>query len=196
MKKLVCPKCHKTMNYGKFCLDCGTPLNEVITPDTKFKKIKTARSTTTLKSNVRNWLSRIGVQQPDIQINSDHLEASINYILKGRSYSFKSNMQESEADNLAAVELFLHNRVIGVERGIETAEQAFAGYVALPDHTNDKNFNPYETLGFTREVSFEEANKKYKTLAKLHHPDVNDSPEAERTFRSINKAIKMIKREK
>ena len=37
-------------------------------------------------------------------------------------------MQENITDNLAAVEQFLHYRVLGIERGIETLEQAFAGY--------------------------------------------------------------------
>ena len=135
MKKLVCPKCKKTMNYGKFCLDCGTPLKEIITPETKFKKVTSSRSSSTLKSNIRNWLSRIGVQQPDIQISSDYREADVSYILKGRKYQFRSDMQDNEANNLAAVELFLHGRVLSIERGIETEEQAFAGYTALPDYS-------------------------------------------------------------
>ncbi len=195
MKKLICHECKKTMNFGKFCLDCGSLLKEIITQDTKFKKIKTKRSVTTLKSNVRTWLNRIGVQQPDIQISSDHMESVINYVLKGRKYSFKSELQETEADNLAAVELFLHNRILGIERGIETAEQAFSGYRALPNYSDEKNFNPYEVLGFNSKVSFEKANKKYKQIAKAVHPDVNKSPEASYQFKRIKKAVDMIEKE-
>jgi len=195
MKKLLCPDCKKTRNYGKFCLDCGTPLTEVITSDTKFKRMKTNRSSSTLKIDVRNWLGRIGVQQGDIKIAADGEEAKITYALKGQTYSFTSNLQDSEADNLAAVEQFIHHRVIGIERGIETEEQAFAGYTQLPDLSNLEAQDPYQALGFKEPVDKETAKKKYKELARKFHPDVNNSPEAARQFQSLKRAIDKIENE-
>ncbi|MBR9703478.1 hypothetical protein GOV10_05535, partial [Candidatus Woesearchaeota archaeon] len=57
----------------------------------------------------------------------------VDYILNNHSYSFKSVLQQNGRNNLAAVEQFLHHRVIGIERGIESVEKAFKGYEALPD---------------------------------------------------------------
>lgn len=194
MKRLICPKCKKVQGQGKFCLDCGCALKEVVTADTKFKKFSTARGITTLKMNVRNWLTRIGVQQSDIQISTDSFSAQINYTLKGKRYTFGSDLQDNEANNLAAIEHFLHGRVLGIERGIETEEQAFAGYLALPDYSGKKEPLPYETLGFDHPVDYATANKKFKQLSKKFHPDVNDSPEANRQFVQMKKALDSIER--
>ena len=135
MKSLKCNQCTKTYKEGKFCLDCGQPLVEVITTDVRFNPIKTKRTSDQLKRDIRKWLNRIGVLNPDIQIGSDAISgnAEVEYNLNNNQYTFSSVLQPRLTDNLAAVEQFLHHRVIGIERGIETTEQAFAGYEALPD---------------------------------------------------------------
>ena len=69
MKILKCTKCGRSQKEGKFCLDCGGSLVEVITSEVKFKPIETTRTAEQLKRDVRNWLMRIGVQPPDIKIN-------------------------------------------------------------------------------------------------------------------------------
>lgn len=195
MKKLICPDCKKSQSTGKFCLDCGKALKEIITNDVGFKKIETKRPPQTLKIAIRKWLNRIGVQNPNIQIQADVASAQINYIIKEKKYSFISDRQKSEAHNLAAIEQFIHYRVLGIEWGIETEEKAFSGYEALPNYVDDKNFNPYQALGFKEKVSFDQAMAKYKQLARMCHPDVNDSTEASRQFQSIKKAIDMIEKE-
>lgn len=195
MKVMRCNKCNKSQNSGKFCLDCGQPLEEIITEEVKFKPIGTGRTSDQLKRDVRKWLIRIGVQQPNITINLSSEGASVEYTLKNNVYTLSSTMQKIPALNLAAVEQLIHFRVLGIERGIETADQAFAGYEALPDFTDEKNFNPYNALGFKEKVSEEEAIKKYKKLSKMWHPDVNDSPEASRQFQNIKKAIDLITKE-
>jgi len=195
LKYLFCNKCNKRQASGKFCLDCGMPLKEAISNEVKFKPIETNRTADQLKRDVRSWLNRIGVQNPDIQIRSNAQEAEVEYILNNNIYTFKSHLQKNITNNLAAVEQFLHYRVLGIERGIETVEQAFSGYEALPDHTDENNFDPYQALGFKEPVDQETAVKKYKELARRFHPDVNNSPEASAQFQRINKAIKMLKGE-
>ena len=101
-------------------------------------------------------------------------------------------MQENITDNLAAVEQFLHYRVLGIERGIETTEQAFAGYEALPDLSNIEKDDPYLVLGFSEKVDIETAKAKFKKLAKMHHPDRGGNPEQ---FNRIRQAIRRIEEE-
>lgn len=132
MKSLNCIPCNRVQQSGKFCLDCGRPLTEVVTAGVTFKPIDTARSSETIKKDVRKWLNRLGVQNSDIQIEMGE-GAAVTYVLSNNKYTFRSVLQKNSSCNLAAVELFLHNRVLGIERGVETAEQAFKGYEALPD---------------------------------------------------------------
>jgi len=136
MKFMRCNRCEKNQREGKFCLYCGQPLVEVVTNDIAFKPIDSSRTSQTLKADIRRWLNRIGVQNPDIQILSSDGEAEVHYLLGGTKYVFRSFQQKNVANNLAAVEQFLHYRVLGIERGIESLEQAFAGYKALPDPNN------------------------------------------------------------
>lgn len=52
----------------------------------------------------------------------------------------------------------------------------------------------YETLGVTREASAEQIRKAYRTLARKHHPDVNQQdPKAEERFKQINEAYEVLK---
>lgn len=161
MKTLVCPKCNRTQAAGKFCLDDGSPLTERVTLGVNFVPIKLVKRTADqLKRDVRNWLARIGVQQQEIKIATSEREgsASIEYVLLGRRYNFTSYRQRSVTYNLAAIEQFLHFRVLSIEHGIETAEQAFASYAALEGPRTLESM----TLSELREK------------LKQHHPDTGD----------------------
>ena len=195
MKVLMCENCNKKQSSGKFCLDCGQPLKEVITGDVTFKPIDTGRSSDKLKSDIRKWLGRIGVQQPDIIIHADGHSgvATVEYVLKNNTFSFTSVLQRNVSNNLAAVEQFLHHRVIGIERGIESVERAFAGYESLPDYTSETgSFDPYVALGFEGPVSLEAARSKYKELVKKYHPDVNPNKNTQAEFERIKKAMDIL----
>jgi hypothetical protein len=150
--------CNRTQQSGKFCLDCGTPLKEVVTSGAKFVPIFCKRTSEQLKRDVRTWLGRIGVQQPDIKIvtNERDKTAAIEYLLVGKRYHFTSYRQKDTTHNLAAIEQFLHFRALSIEHGIETAEQAFSGYQSLPD--------PIELLKGMSDAELREELKR-------HHPD-------------------------
>ncbi len=192
MKTLKCKNCNRNQKEGKFCLDCGGELKEIVTDEVKFKKIETKRTAEQLKRDVRNWLTRIGVQQPDIKINLAEECARVEYTINRIVYNFSSMLQRNASNNLAAIEQFLHYRVLGIERGIETTEQAFAGYEALPDYSNGKIEDPYLVFGFREKVSIEEIRKKYKILAKRYHPDVNPDEKSQKEFLLVQKALKII----
>jgi len=158
MKTLKCSKCSRIQQTGKFCLDCGGKIIEQISAGVKFKPILSKRPAESIKQTLREWLARIGVQQSDIQIytNEKNKIASLEYSLAGQRYQFRSSTQATSTLNLAAIEQLVHFRVLGIERGIETTEQAFAGYVALPD--------PNEYL---KNMSDEELRQELKRI----HPD-------------------------
>ncbi len=193
MKILKCSKCNRNQKEGKFCLDCGHTLTEIITKDIKFKSIDTSRTADQLKRDVRNWLMRIGVQPTDIKINLAESKARIEYLIDKIIYNFSSIMQKNATNNLAAVEQFLHFRVLGIERGIETTEQAFAGYKALPDPFG--KIDPYIIFGFKQKVPVEQVRVKYKQLAKRYHPDVNPDKKTHSEFNRIKEALDMIEEE-
>lgn len=158
MKTLKCSKCDRVQQSGNFCLDCGGKIVEKISAGVKFKPILSKRPAESVKKTLRDWLARIGVQQSDIQLytNEKNKIASIEYSLGGQRYHFRSATQSTSTLNLAAIEQLVHFRVLGIERGIETTEQAFAGYVALPD--------PEQHL---KSLSDEELRQELKRI----HPD-------------------------
>ena len=45
----------------------------------------------------------------------------------------------------------------------------------------------YEVLGVARDADDAEIKKAFRKLARTHHPDVNDSPEAEAEFKASGK---------
>lgn len=50
----------------------------------------------------------------------------------------------------------------------------------------------YKILGVSRTATQEEIKKAYRRLARLYHPDVNKSPEAEAKFKEINEAYEVL----
>jgi DnaJ-class molecular chaperone with C-terminal Zn finger domain len=51
----------------------------------------------------------------------------------------------------------------------------------------------YDVLGVDEDASQEEIKKTYRTLARKHHPDRNpDDPNAEETFKEIQKAYSVL----
>lgn len=195
MKILRCNRCQRQQKEGKYCLDCGGQLSEIITSEVKFKPIETSRTADQLKSDVRNWLGRIGVQQTDIKINTANTQARIEYTLNKSLYCFSSTMQGNITNNLAAVEQFLHYRVLGIERGIESVEKAFAGYEALPDYSSNKIDDPYLFFGFKTKVSIEDVRTAYKIMVKKYHPDTNPNASTQNLFLLAQKAMEMIEKE-
>lgn len=58
----------------------------------------------------------------------------------------------------------------------------------MPETTRDY----YEVLGVGRDASEAEIKKAFRRLARTHHPDVNDSPEAEAEFKEIAAAYEVL----
>lgn len=129
-------------------------------------KKENKKSVWKVKEHIYKWLIRIGVHEGDINITSsqDNKErAIVGYTFKGENYTLSTEKKRIYRDNLHNVELLIHSRVLGIERGIETLEQAFAGYKTLPDYSNKGYFGDCQDK--------EEASKLFKQLSKDLHPD-------------------------
>ena len=50
----------------------------------------------------------------------------------------------------------------------------------------------YDVLGVARDASAEDIKKAYRALAREHHPDVNDDPEAEERFKEVAGAYEIL----
>lgn len=171
MKTKLCYNCNKIQQVGKFCVSCGGQLFEKVVVGVKFKKMQSSRSFETLKKDLTYWLNRVGVQNSDVQIVTTDNGVSVTYFLNGQKYVFKSHNQEKSKDNLACIELLIHSRVLGIERGIESADQAFAGYSALPDYSGNSDY-------FVNCKTVWEVDDLFKTLVKKFHPDTGGSVES------------------
>jgi molecular chaperone DnaJ len=50
----------------------------------------------------------------------------------------------------------------------------------------------YEVLGVSRQAGADELKKAFRRLARKHHPDVNQDPEAEERFKEVNEAYEVL----
>lgn len=133
----------------------------------------------TIKKTCARWLSRLGVQEHHIEYDYDMYErdkpwAEIYFKLNNQNYKFRSDQQGNFKLNLKAIELFLHNRVISIERGIEETAQAFAGYAQIGyDAGKPTPYTPLPKGHFISCINLAEVKGVYKAKAKILHPDVS-----------------------
>jgi hypothetical protein len=136
-----------------------------------------------IQKKAMKWLERINVAKSSVEFDYVRTEAwaSVSFIYNNKEYTFKSTKQRGYKENLKAIELFLHSRVISIERGIEEFEQAFKGYEQLT-YRNDvvTNDNPYLLLDIS----------EIKQLMKKYHTDIPESGNRE-VFEKLQEAKKI-----
>lgn len=103
------------------------------------RKLVTARSADKVMRQINAELDRIGVRKDhrdlivDATKNRCGLRFSIEQVIDGVTYRIVvaklSEKQSRPQDNIAAVHLWLRNRNISIERGIESIEEAYGAHV-------------------------------------------------------------------
>jgi len=157
-------------------------------------KVKTSRSHHELRKDIKKWLIRVGVNESDIEVLTGVRGegAKVSYVYNGKKFEITSFDQADITNNLAAVELLIHSRVLGIERGIESVEQAFSGYESLPAPSD----NPYVILGLQENAAIEVVEAVFKKLAKKQHPDTGGNSEEFIRIRDAYEKIKEERKEK
>ena len=109
------------------------------------------RNTFKVKGDIVRWLTRLNIHESDIGFTTmktvtiknpkflwktmERQQAGVTYVYKGKSYLLTCQTEEVYTENLNNIQILIHSRVIGIERGIEDVEKAFAGYMAI-SHQN------------------------------------------------------------
>lgn len=153
------------------------------------------RRTVQYQNNIIASLQKLGVKENDIDIplkmGLQKVQASVSWYLAGR-HLFFSHTGSSFVENL-----YLVSKVIELEVNVVLSEEkSFEDFLSgfAEDHnilTQRKEAR--KLLGVTADIiDIEIVNRKYKLLAKSHHPDMGGDLEV---FKAINNAHKMLKRE-
>ena len=91
------------------------------------------------------------------------------FTLDGRPYCFPCDRWDRVADNIAAIAAHI-NAMRGQERwGVGSLEKNFAGYMSLPAPDQPKPW--HEVLGCSAEALSSYVERRYRQLARDHHPD-------------------------
>jgi len=127
-----------------------------------------------------NFYKGLSVNQIEISIRKDTIWNRPSWPLKGNHASIMGQLRE-----------FLNNDYSLFEKD-KDLENFLKNKIIDENLTKDEH-KSIKILGLSLPIYVKEIKKKYKKLVKIFHPDVNDnSKEAERKFKEINEAYKIL----
>ena len=147
------------------------------------------------QNNIIASLRKLGLTEDDVDVplkmGLQKVQASASWYLNGR-YLYYSYAGSRFVENLYVV-----SKVIELEvNAVLNEEKNMAEFLAEFEEGHDllaKRKEARELLGVASDaLDMDLINQKYKLLAKEHHPDLGGDIE---TFKAINNAHKMLKRE-
>lgn len=134
-----------------------------------------------LSTNVRLRLDGLPYSN---QAQPDDTGAAVYFELKAKPVSLACDKWQRVEDNIWAIVKHVES-IRGQNRwGVGNIEQAFRGYVALPERAGGSAW--WETLGITINASEEQVKEAYRLLVKKHHPDAGGDVEL---FRRVQEAF-------
>ena len=150
------------------------------------------------RNNIINTLGKIGLKEDDIEIPMEasamkKAPASASWYLDGHHLYYSYVASGKFVENLYAVSKVIELEVNALLNKKKTSAE-FISEFSEDINIEDKRKEAREVLGLAHDdLDLEAINKKYKILAKEHHPDMpNGSAEK---FKEINHAHKTLKRE-
>lgn len=149
-----------------------------------------------LKNNIIHALKKLGIPDGQVEIPLEpgfkKVAASVEWFAEGHRMFYQYDVGKF-VNNLYVVSKVLELEVAAVLNE-EKSMMDFIGAFAEDEDVEEKRKQAREVLGLNHDVkNLDEINKRYKDLARAHHPDT-PTGNLEK-FKAINHAHKTLKRE-
>ncbi len=159
-------------------------------------KHASSRKALQLKNAIVSHLRKLGIHEDAVSVKEEPLvirrtAASVSWYMDGR-YLYYDYKTKSFMENLYIVSKIIENEVEAVLTGEKDREEFVAAF-SESDDVEAQRREARATLGVNEDSSdMDLINKRYKDLAKEHHPDIGGDVEM---FQRINAAHKTLRRE-
>lgn len=161
-------------------------------------KDSASRRAIQFKNNIITTLKKIGLQDYQVKVKLEAFAikkapASASWYYEGHHLYYSFSSAKNFVENLFIVSKIIEYEVNALVTGQKTIQEFTLEF--SEDHdVEDQRKKAREVLGVNEdELNLEIIDKKYKLLAKEHHPDMPTGNAAK--FKIINEAHKTLKRE-
>ena len=151
-----------------------------------------------IKNSIVATLKLLGTPRDDVEVLIERnarlkAPASVSWYFEGRNLKYRYSLMPKFIENLYMVDQVLRievEKLISKEISLEKFQMEFNE----DDDDSGKLGEARETLGVDfEEMDFDLISKKYKDLARKHHPDMENGNHE--LFQKVNAAHKLIKKE-
>lgn len=151
-----------------------------------------------IQNHIIDTLRQIGIERDNVRMPMEKIAqkkapASVEWWFNGRNLKYSYSLMPKFVENLYIIDKVLK---IEVDRFLseEITFDQFSHEFSEDDDLDKQRIEARKTLGVSEsETDFELISKKYKELARTHHPDMPDGDHE--TFQKINAAHKLIQKE-
>ena len=156
------------------------------------------RKAVQIQNNIVETLKQLGIERDNVRINMEKsaqkkAPASVSWYFEGRNLKYTYSQMPKFVENLFIIDKVLKIEVAKLLSGEIILDQ-FTREFSEDDDLSEQLAEARKTLGVDPdEKDFELISKKYKELAKTHHPDMPEG--SHDTFQKINAAHKLIRKE-
>ena len=156
------------------------------------------RKAVQIQNNIVETLKQLGIERDNVRINMEKVAqrkapASVSWYFESRNLKYSYSQMPKFVENLYIIDKVLKIEVAKLLSGEIILDQ-FTREFCEDDDLSQQLAEARKTLGVEPdEKDFELISKKYKELAKTHHPDMPEG--SHDTFQKINAAHKLIRKE-
>jgi len=151
-----------------------------------------------VQNKIMATLKQLGVDRDNVDMKMERnarlkAPASVSWYFEGRNLTYSYSLCSKFIENLYVVDRVLEieiDRLFDKEISLEQFQNEFSE----DDNSGEQRIEARKLLGVDEsEDDFELISKKYKDLARKHHPDMSGGDNE--MFQKINAAHKLIKKE-